>query len=87
MPRVAGRVATRRKQRERSEPKKAAKSRLPSLEERIAEAEQEKIKLEQRVTKAFKRNDTTEGRRAARQLQRLEAQIEDLYEKWVAEGS
>jgi len=86
IPRAIGRVATRRKHRERREPKKTPERALAALEQRITEAEQEKLALEQRITEAFERRDHREGRRAAKQLERLQAQIDDLYEKWVKEG-
>jgi hypothetical protein len=55
------------------------------LEKRIAEAERKKIALEKRIAEAFERRDQRGGRSAAKQLERLEAQIEDLYEKWMTE--
>ena len=85
MPRAVGRITTRRKHRERRESKDAPKETLVSLEQRITDSEQKKLALEQRITRAFERNDYSDGRRAAKQLERLKGQIDDLYEKWMAE--
>ena len=49
--------------------------------------EQIKLALEQRMTEAFTRRDHREGGRAGKQLQRLKAQLHDLYEKWLEESS
>jgi ATP-binding cassette subfamily F protein 3 len=85
-PRVVGRVATRRKQREKAQSKRKPEQTATSLEQRIQEAEQKKLALERRITKAFEHRDHQEGRRAARQLERLEAQIDDLYQRWIEEN-
>jgi len=85
MPRAVGRITTRRKHRERRESKDAPRETLVSLEQRITDAEQKKLALEQRITRAFERNNYSDGRRAAKQLERLKGQIDDLYEKWMAE--
>ena len=87
MPRTVGRVATRRKHREQSESQKMSENTLATLEQRVMVAEGKKLALERRITKAFERRDHREGRRAAKQLERLEAQIDDLYEKWMAEDT
>jgi ATP-binding cassette subfamily F protein 3 len=86
MPRVAGRIVTRRKQREKAQKKKKPEKTAVSLEQRIQEAEQKKLALERRITRAFEHHDHQEGRRAAKQLERLEAQIDDLYERWIREN-
>jgi ATP-binding cassette subfamily F protein 3 len=84
MPRAVGRITTRRKHRERPQAKKkAAEESVTMLEQRITEAEQKKLGLERRVARAFESHDHREGRRAAKQLERLQAQIDDLYEKWM----
>jgi len=85
IPRAVGRIATRRKHRERRKSQKTPEKALDRLEQRITEAEQKKLALEQRITEAFERRDHREGRRAAKQLERLQAQIDDLYEKWMKE--
>jgi ATP-binding cassette subfamily F protein 3 len=86
-PRAAGRIAKRRKARERPSPKRAAEESVAALEKRIAEAERRKLALEQRMTDAFTRRDHREGGRAGKQLERLKAQLDDLYEKWLEVSS
>ena len=83
MPRAVGRITTRRKQRERRKTTESPGETLVSLEKRIADAERKKIDLEHRIAGAFERNDYREGRRAAKQLEGLKSQIDDLYEKWM----
>ena len=85
MPRAVGRVSTRKKHRDK--PEKRPEKVTVTLEQRIAEAEKKKLALEQRITKAFENRNHREGRRASKQLERLEAQIDDLYEKWMAGSS
>jgi ATP-binding cassette subfamily F protein 3 len=87
MPRAVGRIATRRKHRERPRQEKVRKESSAALEQRITEAEEKKLALERRITEAFEHRDHREGRRAAKQLEQLQAQIEDLYEKWMAEST
>lgn len=88
MPRAVGRVSTRRKHREQQKKtQKAPGETLRALEQRITEAEQKKLTLERRITDAFERRDQREGRRAAKQLEQLKSQIDDLYEKWMAASS
>ena len=87
MPRVAGRIAKRRKTRERRRPERVQGKPSAAIEQRIAEAEQQKLELERRVADAFARRDHREGRRTARQLEQLKTQLDDLYEKWVEESA
>ena len=84
MPRAVGRVTTRRRHREQKKPRKAPTESLQALEQRITTAEEKRLVLERRITEAFERRDQREGRRAAKQLEHLKAQIDDLYEKWMA---
>ena len=86
MPRAVGRISKRRKDRERRRPERDLGKALAALEQRIAEVEQQKIALERRVADSFARRDHREGRRATRQLEQLKTQLDDLYEKWVAES-
>ena len=86
-PRVAGRVAKRRKDRGTPKRPRTGAKALADLEKRITRAEQEKLALEQRMADALARRDPREGRRAGRQLERLKAELDDLYEKWVEEGA
>ena len=60
---------------------------MANLEQRIKDAEQEKLTLEKEISDAFSSRDHRKGRRVQRQLDRLTAQINDLYEKWFAAGS
>ena len=55
-------------------------------QKRITELEEQRLELERRVADAFARRDHREGRRAAKQLEQLKTQLDDLYEKWVAES-
>ena len=84
MPREVGRVSTRQKHRERPESKRSQEKALAELEKQITKTEQEKTALEQRVAQAFANKDHREGRRAMKQLEQIKAQIDDLYEKWIA---
>ena len=56
------------------------------LEERIATLEMQKTLTEQRVSTAFTRGDHAEGARVARDLDRLKAQLDELYDQWAARG-
>ncbi len=84
IPRAVGRVTTRRKHRERRKPEKTPTEMVQALEKRITEAEEKKLALERRITRAFEQRDQREGRRASKQLEHLKAQMDDLYEKWMA---
>jgi len=85
MPRVIGYIATRGKHRERPETPRMREKALTDLEKRIAEAEQEKLALEHRIAEAFAKRNQKEGRRVAKQLEQLKAQIDDLYDKWIVD--
>ena len=87
MPRAVGRIAKRQKGRERKKPERVPEKTLAALEQRITEAEQQKQALERRVADAFAHRDHREGRRAAKQLEQLKAQLDNLYEKWVEEST
>ena len=87
LPRVTGRVATREKTRSRARVERATtRATVAGLEQRIKEAEEQKLELERRVADAFTRRDHRGSRRAQRQLEQLRAQLRDLYQKWVAES-
>ena len=81
-----GRVTGRRRQRQRTAPPRRAGKGLSELEKRISDAEQQKVELERRMADAFSRRDHREGARAAKQLSRLQARLDDLYERWVKGG-
>ena len=85
-PRAVGRVAKRSQQRQRPRPQRKPSKASAELEQRIAEAEAEKLALERRVAEAFDRRDHREGRRAAKQLEKLTARLDELYEQWVAQS-
>ena len=84
----AGRIATRRSERERPA---RTPTRPPSadgksaLQARIEEAERERGVLEMRASDAFTRGDHREGTRAATLLEQHRARLEELYEHWLAE--
>ncbi len=85
------RAATRGRRREsagRVNPQAEAKAREPSaLDRQIAEAEQEKLSLEKRVSEAFTRGDHREGGRVAKELERKSAELERLFSQWEREQS
>ena len=87
-PPVVGRVATRGKTRAGARADRAAsRASIAALEERIREAEAEKLSLERRVVDAFATRDHRGGRRAERQLERAQRAIDKLYEQWTVENS
>jgi chorismate mutase len=83
----AGRISTRRHERERAPrpAKRAASARASELQVRIEDAEREREVLEKRVSDAFTRGDHREGTRAATLLAQHRARLEELYARWVAE--
>jgi len=85
-PRSTGRIKGRRKDRERNQGRKRGAGEATELEARIEAAEKQKLELERRVTDAFARHDHREGRRAAKQLDQAQTQLDELYEKWFAEA-
>lgn len=87
MPRAVGRIAKRRKGRERTRPERTDGKSLAALEQRITEAEQQKLELERRVADAFAGRDHREGRRTTRQLERVKTELDDLYERWMEESA
>lgn len=60
----------------------ASKEQLRVLEERIAEAEKDKVSLERRISWAFSENRTGEGRTLSSKLASLNRRIEEMYGKW-----
>ncbi|MDP6799704.1 MAG: ATP-binding cassette domain-containing protein [SAR202 cluster bacterium] len=84
---VVGRVSQRRSRREPDRVQRAADRKTTAdLEARIRAAEREKLDLEEGLAKAFSSHDHRAGRRAKRRLDRVTAQLEDLYAKWTALG-
>ncbi len=83
----AGRISTRRQERERpvrtSAPARTA--RTSELQSRIEEAERERAALEKRASDAFTRGDHREGTRAATLLEQHRSRLEKLYARWIAE--
>jgi len=79
----SGRISSRGKRRKRS-PKPGGE--MKQLERRIDQLERTKSDLESRISAALTANDRREGRRASKQLQRLQAELDGLYEKWIALG-
>jgi len=83
------RATTRGRRRERASrvnPQAEAKAREPSaLDRQVAEAEQEKMALEKRVSEAFTRGDHREGSRIATELERKSAELELLLSQWEHE--
>jgi len=83
----AGRIVTRRNERERTpRPATPSAQRRPSeLQTRIEDAERERGVLEKRVSDAFTRGDHREGTRAATLLEQHRARLDELYARWIAE--
>ena len=70
----------------RVNPQAEALLREPSaLDRQIADAEQEKMALEKRVSEAFTRGDHREGARIATELERKSAELERLFAQWERE--
>ena len=80
---AVGRVSTRRKARKRAG---SGGSRIKEIERRITELERVKSDLEGRISAAVAANDRREGRRASKQLQHLQAELNGLYNRWTALG-
>ena len=85
--RVVGRVSRRRR---RSEPARVRRAHdrqaQAELERRIQEAEARKLHLENEMAQAFANRQMRQGRRAQRQLERLTAELQDMYDRWVESG-
>ena len=83
---VVGRVSRRR----RSAPDRVRRARdreaRADLERRIQEAEARKLELENEMAEAFANRRMRLGRRAQRQLDRLTAELQDMYDRWVESG-
>ena len=84
---VVGRVS-RRRRRSASDRVRRAHNRQEQadLERRIQEAEARKLSLEDEMTQAFANRQMRQGRRAQRQLERLTAELQDMYDRWVESG-
>ena len=85
--RVVGRVSRRRR---RSEPDRVRRAHdrqaQAELERRIQEAESRKLDLENEMAQAFANRQMRQGRRAQRQLERLTAELQSMYDRWVESG-
>ena len=85
--RVVGRVSRRRR---RSEPDRVQRAHdrqaQAELERRIQEAEAKKLDLENEMAQAFANRQMRQGRRAQRQLERLTAELQGMYDRWVQSG-
>ena len=79
---VVGRVS-RRRRRSGSDRVRRAHNRQEQvdLERRIQEAEARKLTLEDEMTQAFANRQMRQGRRAQRQLERLTAELQDMYDR------
>ena len=84
---VVGRVS-RRRRRSGSDRVRRAHNRQEQvdLERRIQEAEARKLSLEDEMTQAFANRQMRQGRRAQRQLERLTAELQGMYDRWVESG-
>ena len=84
---VVGRVS-RRRRRSASDRVRRAHNRQEQvdLERRIQEAEARKLDLESEMAQAFANRQLRQGRRAQRQLERLTAELQGMYDRWVESG-
>ncbi|MDA1256821.1 MAG: hypothetical protein O3C10_03135 [Chloroflexi bacterium] len=85
--RETGRVSTRGSDRKQVRAERAEqRADVSSLERRIEDLEQQKLDLEHGVAGAFEQRDVKEGRRLNRQLERVNATLNDLYAQWTAKA-
>lgn len=83
-----GTVKTRGRDRKRKSNSSASNSsqddpKIANLERRIEEAEESKSLLEQQVAEAFEQNNLDDGKKFARNLDRVSNLLDDLYEQWA----
>ena len=84
---VVGRVSKRRRKSASDRVRRAHnRQEQADLERRIQEAEARKLSLEDEMTQAFANRQMRQGRRAQRQLERLTAELQDMYDRWVESG-
>ena len=84
---VVGRVSRRRQTPERGRVQRARdRQQRAELERHIQEAESRKLDLENEMIQAFANRQIRQGRRAQRQLERLTAELSDMYDRWVESG-
>ena len=76
-------MSTRRKSRKTAG---SGGGEIKEIERRITELERVKSDLEGRISAALAANDRREGRRASKQLERLQIELDGLYDKWTALG-
>lgn len=85
--RVVGRVSRRRRRTEPDRVRRAHERQARAdLEVRIQESEARKLDLENEMAEAFANRQMRQGRRAQRQLERLTAELQDMYDRWVESG-
>ena len=85
--RVVGRVSRRRRRSEPDRVRRAHERQAQAdLEQRIQEAEARKLQLENEMAQAFANRQMRQGRRSQRQLERLTAELQDMYDRWVGSG-
>jgi ATP-binding cassette subfamily F protein 3 len=82
-----GRVSTRHKQRRQNDektqrPRGQSGNRLSRIEHRLAELEEQKLKLEEEIAAAFSAGNHIHGRKLSNNLATLSRQIERTYEEW-----
>jgi ATP-binding cassette subfamily F protein 3 len=80
-----GRLTTRgaeKQQKKKEMDSKRNNYRVAELEKQIANAEDEKKKLEREITRMFGQGNHQEGRKLASRLERLVRHIEKLYAEW-----
>ena len=81
LPRLSGAAASRGREKKASETLSGNRDSL-KIEERIEEAEAEKLLLEEKIEKAIKENRHQDGRKLTLKLDKLSVRIERLYNQW-----
>ncbi|MEX0749638.1 MAG: ABC-F family ATP-binding cassette domain-containing protein [Dehalococcoidia bacterium] len=86
LPASRGRIATRRRERERAPRDDAVRRETPQqaeLRQRIEAMERGRHDLERQVADAFTRGDHKEGTRSATRLEQHKARLDKLYAQWI----
>lgn len=85
LPRIKGDVKSRGRVRKSTDLKQDV-SVAERLEERITELEKEKVIKERALNQAFEAADSAESRRLVAALEKIQKQLDKLYEEWEAMG-
>ncbi|MDA3851942.1 MAG: ABC-F family ATP-binding cassette domain-containing protein [Spirochaetaceae bacterium] len=80
LPRLGGSVSQRAKEKHRAD--HVHNDSLKLLEQRITNAEEEKLKLQKELEKAYQEKDSLRGKQLAKKLDKLISRLDHLYEQW-----